>query len=492
MKYSNTVEYNISTKLDASGLTKLQSQIKQVELSLQRMGDKEFLNPDRVNNARKQLEGLNTSLTKSFNSSLGILDLSKFQTELQTAGVNAKGLGTAFNMAGSQGQAALNNLITQIGNFNGGIERTSSQIDKIFTTFSNTFRWGLVSSFFSQFMNAIHNSVDYVKELDDSLTQIMLVTDYNRDSMNQFAKSANEAAKAVSMSTTGMTNASLIFAQQGYDLNQSQELATLSAKLANASQQDTATTSDQITAYMNAYGLEDSIAELTQQMDNWALIANVSAADVGELAQASQRAASMANAVGVSGEQLAAQIATIESVTREAPEQIGNGLKTLYARFSDIAAGGEDEDGFGLGKVTSELNRIGVQIFDEMGQIRDVGDIMEDLMVIWDDLDQTSKVAASQALAGKYQVNRFMALMDNSDMYQEYKGATGNAAAGTLDQMNQEYAESLAGRAQKLNTTLEGLFNDVFTTDVVYPLIDALTKLADGIDTVFKWNRHCF
>ena len=103
---------------------------------------------------------------------------------------------------------------------------------------------------------------------------------------------------------------------------------------------------------------------------------------MGELAQASQRAASMANAVGVSGEQLASQIATIESVTREAPEQIGNGLKTLYARFSDIAAGGEDEGGFTLGKVTAELDRIGVRIFDEMGQIRDVGDIMEDLMVI--------------------------------------------------------------------------------------------------------------
>ena len=90
----------------------------------------------------------------------------------------------------------------------------------------------------------------------------------------------------------------------------------------------------------------------------------------------------MANTVGVSGEALAAQIATIESVTREAPEQIGNGLKTLYARFSDISAGKEDEDGFGLGKVTSELNKIGVQVLNEMGQIRDVGDIMEDLMVI--------------------------------------------------------------------------------------------------------------
>ena len=90
----------------------------------------------------------------------------------------------------------------------------------------------------------------------------------------------------------------------------------------------------------------------------------------------------MANAVGVSGEELAAQIATIESVTREAPEQIGNGLKTLYARFSDIAAGEEAEDGYSLGKVTSELDRIGVKVLDQMGNIRDVGDIMEDLMVI--------------------------------------------------------------------------------------------------------------
>lgn len=117
-------------------------------------------------------------------------------------------------------------------------------------------------------MNAIHSSIDYVKELDDSLTQIRLVTDYNRDSMNAYAKAANEAAKAVGQTTVGMTNASLIFAQQGYDLGQSQELATLSAKLANASQQDTATTSDQITAYMNAYGLSSSIEDLSSALDS--------------------------------------------------------------------------------------------------------------------------------------------------------------------------------------------------------------------------------
>lgn len=483
-KYSNTVEYNISTKLDSSGLTKLQTEIQKIELSLQKNANRGLLSSSEVEKARTQLEGLGTALTKAFNPSLGMLDLTKLQSNLKGTEVTAEGLGRAFQLAGTQGEVAFNDLIGQLGRLDTGLAQSNSALDKMFTTFSNTFRWGLVSSFFSNFMNSIHQSVDYVKELDDSLTQIMLVTDYNRDAMNQYAKSANEAAKAVSMTTTGMTNASLVFAQQGYDLNQSQELATLSAKLANASQQDTATTSDQITAYMNAYGLQNSMEELAQQMDNWALIANVSAADVSELAQASQRAASMANTVGVSGEQLAAQIATIESVTREAPEQIGNGLKTLYARFSDISKGGEDEEGVSLGDVTSQLNAIGVQILDQFGNIRNVGDIMEDLMVVWDDLDQTSKIAAAQALAGKYQVNRFVSLMDNSDMYREYKGATGSAATGTLDEMSQEVADSLAGRMTKLQATIEGIFNNLFSTDDFYKFIDVAQTALDLINSL--------
>lgn len=486
MKYSNSIEYNISTKVDNSGLTKLQNQIKQLELSLQHVSDRELIDGSRVDDAREQLRGLSTALTNAFNPTLGILDLTKFRAELDKNNVSASQLTNIFKTTGAEGQKVLGNLTKQIANFNGGVERTSSAVDKIFNTFSNTFRWGLVSSFWSQFLNAIHSSVDYAKELDESLTQIMLVTDYSRDSMNEYAKSANEAAKAVGQTTVGMTNASLIFAQQGYDLEQSQQLATLSAKLANASQQDTAATSDQITAYMNAYGLSDSIEELTQAMDNWALIANISAADVQEIAVAAQKSASMANAVGVSGEALAAQIATIESVTRDAPEQIGNGLKTLYARFSDLQMGGEDEEGVSLGDVTATLDAIGVKVLDSMGNVRTMDAIMEDLMVVWDDLDQTTKTAAAQSLAGKYQINRFEALMNNADMYQEYKEATGAKAAGTLDIMNEEKLDSWEGKVTKLQASLEGLFNDVLTTDAIYPFIDAVTDLVNVGDTLFE------
>ena len=140
MKYSNTIEYNINTKLDSSGLTKLQTQIKQLENSMQQMSNYEIFPSEKIQVARTQLEGLNKALTKSFDPSLGMLDLSKFRKELELSEVTATGLQSAFNMMGSEGQSALNSLTAQIANFNGGMERTSSAVDKVFTTFSNTFR----------------------------------------------------------------------------------------------------------------------------------------------------------------------------------------------------------------------------------------------------------------------------------------------------------------------------------------------------------------
>ena len=119
----------------------------------------------------------------------------------------------------------------------------------------------------------------------------------------------------------------------------------------------------------------------------------------------------------------------------------------------------------------AEKNALSIKKFvnEQFGNIRTMDDIMEDLMVVWDDLDSTTKTAAAQALAGKYQVNRFEALMENSDMYRQYKDATGENATGTLNTMNEEYANSIAGRSAKMQASLEGLFSTVFNTDDIYP-----------------------
>lgn len=480
-KYSNTVEYNLKTTLDASGISKLQAEIRKTQDALRVLSAQELIGDKSASKAIQEIEKLQRALTTSFNSRVGMLDMNKFTVELTKSKTNLAGLQQEFAKAGTTGQTAFNQVIGRLGKLDTGVKSTSKAVDKIFNTIGNTVRWGVVSSAFNQMTNSIYQSVEYVKELDDSLTQIMLVTDYSRENMNDFARSANEAAKNLGSTTTAMTNASLVFAQQGFNLDQSSQLAELSTKLANASQQDTATTSDQITAYMNAYGLDKDMNALHGAMDAWAQVANVSAADVAELAQASQKAASTANTVGVSMDQLNGQIAAIESVTREAPEQIGNGLKTLYARFSDLEAGETLEDGVSLGKVTSQLEKYGVQVLDGEGQMRGVGDIMEDLMEVWSSLDQTQKAAVAQTVAGKYQLSRFEALMNRSDLYDEYKGAS-ESADGTLDQMNEEFVDSLEGRMNKLQATFEGIFNSLFETDDIYPFIDTLTLALELVD----------
>ena len=140
MKYSNSIEYNISTKLDKSGLTQLKTELQGLELKLQDLGNKGLLEEKTFSDARDQIHGLGNALTEAFNPSLGMLNLQKFNNELKQNGVTAQGLKTAFSQMGAEGQVAFNNLINQIGKLDAGILRTSSSIDKIFVTFSNTFR----------------------------------------------------------------------------------------------------------------------------------------------------------------------------------------------------------------------------------------------------------------------------------------------------------------------------------------------------------------
>ena len=364
-----------------------------------------------------------------------------------------------------------------MGKIDTGLRQISKTGDKIMNTFGNTVRWGLIASAFSGVMNAAHESVQYVKDLDESLTNIMMVTDYSRSAMNDYAKAANEAAKSLGSTTTAMTNATLVFAQQGFDLPKSQQLAQTSTQLANISQQDTATASDEITAYMNAFHLE-SIDEINNAMSKWAIVANVSAADVQELSIASQKAASTAVTVGVNMDQLAAQIAAIETVTREAPENIGNGLKTLYARLSDIGMGETVDGDVNLGKVTSTLEKVGVQVLTAEGNMRQVGDIMEDLMEVWGGLDLTQRTSIATTLAGKYQLSRFTALMNRSDLYNEYLNASeGETGTETFDKMQAIFEDSMQGRLNKLQATIEGIFTNAMNTDSFYEMIDAVTQL---------------
>ena len=477
-KYSSTISYNIQTTLDASGIAKLQAEIRNVETELQRMANQNLISDRSLSDASGKLKQLRTLISSAFNSNLGMLDITKFTNGLKSANLSLVDMQKAFSTAGSVGDAAFLSTLGRLGKLDTGIKSVSKTTEKLFNTIGNTVRWGVVASGFQTILNSAHQTVQYVRDLDTSLTNIMMVTQQSKEQMNEFAQSANEAAKALSSTTVNMTDAALVFAQQGFNTDMSSALAERSTQLANISQQDTPTTSDQITTIMNAYDFTGDLDQIDKAMDSWANVANVSAADVEELATAAQKAASTANTTGVTLDQLNAQIATIESVTREAPENIGNALKTIYSRFADISMGNTLEDGVNLGNIAETLGKVGVEVLNDEGRMNNVGDIMEQLMEVWGQLDQTQQNAISTVIAGRYQLSRFQALMNRSDLYKDYLGASENAE-GTADQMQDIYANSMEGRLNQLQSTAEGIFNDIFNTDDFYGMIDALTTILD-------------
>ena len=475
-KYSNTIAYQIQTKLDATGLNQLQQQLSSVSKAFSEMAKNDSAyDQNAMKKDIARIQQVQNALSKSFNTNLNLIDLTAFKKEL--GGLSFGDLQETMSKT-TEGAKTFNSILGTVGQIDTGFKNISSLSDKIMNTFGNTVRWGVTASIFQTIQNSLYRSVDYVKELDTSLNNIQIVTGETSSNLTEWARSANEAAAQLGASTVAFTDAAQLYAQNGYTQEDYTKLAELTTKVANVTQQSTSEVSEQITSLMAGYKM--SIDEAEDSLAGMAVVAAASASDLGELAAAEQKVASAASTLGVSQDELTAQLSTIISVTREAPEQVGNSLKTIYARLGDLSLGETLEDGVSLGDVSSTLDKVGIAVLDVNGEMRSMGDILEDLMAKWQELGQAEQQALAVKLAGKYQYNNLMTLMNNSDMYYEQKEMAGSSQ-GALDEQQAIYMESMEAKLQTLQTKWEGVVQSVVNADSVKPFIDALST---GLDIV--------
>lgn len=481
-KYSNVVEYNIVTDVDSSGIVKLQNELTKLKQSLKfdKVGFSQLGFDDaKIDKSIKKVNQLQNALTAAFNPKIGTLDLSKLNASLQKEHTSLQMIVKDWEQMGSRGTMAISNLSNALLSMNKGAMNVNTTLSKIANTFSNTVRWGITASIFQEMMSSVQGAVSYMKDLDESLTNIQMVTNSSKEDMRELAQYANNAAQALGSTTTDYTNAVKVFVQEGFSESESKQYANLSTKLANVSEQNTATTSDQITAYRNAFQLD--YEQTVAAMDKVANVANNTASNVNELMTASQRAASVAQAVGSSQDSFLAAIATIESVTRQSAEEIGNGLKTIYQRFADIKVSGSTDDGVDYGQYAEALKSVGVDVLDVAGQFKGMDQILSELQDVWSSLDDTMKIAVGEKVAGKFQYNRFAALMNNPEYYQKALSAT-QGANGMMDQMNDIYMQGIEGRLNTLQTAGEQVMSTLFDQDSIEPVIEQITEIVNGFN----------
>lgn len=485
-----TFQYGIT--FDTSSAKKSLQELEALMSKMDKMSVSDFMKVSGETNFYKaagELQDLQTELKKvktaykeAFDSKLGVVNMQEF---LKKTGSNIQDLSQKFNRMGAAGSKAFASMHANSIKISSAFRETNTLLDKMGKSLMNTIKWNISSSLVNTFTGKVQEAYGYVKHLDSSLNDIRIVTGKSADEMSRFAKEANQAAQQLGKTTTDYTEASLIYYQQGLSDSDVKNMTDLTLKASNVTGEATAQVSEYFTALKNGYQI--ATEDMESQVDKMAAVAATTASDLGELSTAVSRVASTAAASGVGLDSLIAQISTIESVTRQAPESIGTALKTVYARLGDLKVDGSiiDEDGFEvkLGEVSGQLQQMGVNILDVNGNMRDQQEVIEEIGAKWQNWTKEQKEAAAIAMAGKRQYNNLFALFENFDQYNKAM-ETSAGSLGTLQKQQEIYEESTEYHLNKLTTQWEDFYDSMLDTHTINTVTDLFTGLLKGITTI--------
>lgn len=424
---------------------------------------------------------LKTQLQQATNVDTGKLDLSKFNQALRQGGVSLKEYQKNLSLLGPEGEKAFANLATSISQAELPLKRTNSLLKEFGTTLANTARWQISSSILHGFMGSLQTAYGYAQDLNESLNNIRIVTGQTTDQMAKFAKQANIAAKALSTTTTEYTDAALIYYQQGLDDQAVKERTDVTIKMANVARESAETVSDQMTAvWNNFYNGSQSIEHYADAMVR---LGADTASSTDEIAGGLEKFAAVADTIGLSFDNAAAALATITATTRQSEDVVGTALKTIFARIQGLKLGETLEDGTTLNQYSQALEKVGINIKDSNGELKDMDDTIEEMGNKWNTISKDQQVALAQQVAGVRQYTQLIALMDNFDFYKENLARAQNAD-GSLQEQADIYAESWEAAGDRVKASAQKIYAALLDDNFFIDLTNGFSSVLDLIGNV--------
>ena len=435
---------------------------------------------DKLRKASAEAAQLKAHLSAATNMKTGTLDFTKLSRSLKDSGVSLQHYGETLRAMGPEGQKAFSQLARAVAQSEVPIRRTNKLVKEMGTTLKNSLRWQLSSSILHGFMTSMQDAYNYAKNLNSSLTDIRIVSGQSADQMARFAKQANIAAKDLSTTTNEYAKAALIYYQQGLKQQEVLERTEVTVKMANVTGDAEQDVSSYMTAIWNNFNKagDESVEHFADIMTK---LGAATAASTSEIAAGLSKFSAVADTIGLSFEMATSAVTAIVDQTRETPEVVGTALKTIFSRIEGLQQGETMEDGVNLNKYSKGLQKVGVDIMDTNGKLKDADQILNEIGNKWETLDKNQQVALAQTTAGVRQYNQFMALFDNWDKVQQNLTLAATAE-GTLDQQADIYAESWEAASKRVRASLEGLFDSLLEDDFFIGLLNGFSELIGFIE----------
>lgn len=477
------INFSFGIQMDKSSVKQTQDEIKKIIQYFQREMAQSDLGASTLNEYKKHVKDLDVilkSLGNSYVNSLEKFNVSGFEEEVRSAGVNLTHVLDDLEAIGVKGSLSFDKFTSEVKSNRIELEKTDTLLDKTVTTLTKTYLWNMANRAVDVFNGKIQDSVKFIYDLDESLNNIRVVTGKSSDEMATFTQNANEAAQRLGQTTLAYTEGALLYLQQGKTMEEANYLTEATLVGASITGEDSAEVAELLTASLNGYSLAAENA--MNVTDKFAAVGAATGSSFYELATAFSKTASMASTVGVEFDQLTAQIATIATVTRETPETIGTSLKTVYARMAEITMGGSDGE-YDFGAVKSQLEAVGISIVDSQNNLRDMGQVIEEIGEKWDTFGRNAQVAIANAMGGKLQANRLLALFNNWEMYQDALTVS-MEATGAAEEQNAIRLDSLSAKTNQLRAATEELYMTLLDSDGFKVMVEGATLLVQSLTKV--------
>jgi len=331
----------------------------------------------------------------------------------------------------------------------------------------------LASTAFYAPIQALQSMTQRLIEIDSLITDIARVMDVPDFKLTELLEESVIVSDELSSKLKDVLTIVGEFARMGdYSNSELIDMASTAQVLQNISDLDAKGAVDTLTSAMLNFNIAASesitIADKLNEVDNNFAISTK------DLSDGIRRAASTAKTFGVDINELTGYIAAIGSTTRESGSVIGNGLKTIISRITTMS------------EAETALNGVNISIEDMAGNVRPVSDILGELAGKWTTLSDEQRQNLGVTLAGRYQLSRFLALMNNFSLATDATNTALNSQGSSMSEQAR-YAESLEARINRLDTAWNNFTlsaGEAVLTDGLITTVEILNDLLTLSSTV--------
>lgn len=402
--------------------------------------------------------------------------------------------GIKSSAAGCEGNvtdlsARLSNLEVEASRCGATTETLGQKLSRLF---KEHFQTAIAMAGVAMVKQGLREVYNNVLELDTAVTELKKVSKMTGDEMNEYLDRTATNARELGANISDLVSSTADWKRLGYTDKDSEELARVSALMANVGDQiDNATTaSSYLISAMQGFGLVADDAE--RLLDCMNQIANTEPVSMNDLGIIMQKSSAAMSAAGNTYQETLSLAAAVNGVLQDA-DTSGTYLKTLsmYLRASktDAENAGIATDGMAnsVSELRSELKQLaGVDIMKDDNTFKSTYQIMKELSEVWKDLSDTTQANITELISGKRGGQSTSALLNNFSVAEDAMKQALNSSGSAMRE-NQTYMDSLQAKLNQLDSAFQKFSTDLMKSDIPKFFVSLITVFVDGADSAVKF-----